>query len=415
MKKVLYLNITALLCAAAIFSTSAVYAASRMDKLESVPVSSRPYQDDFEQEKEPGIADLLSSGQEEVSSLPSSAASSPSSAQSSEASSAVSSDDVKGESSRPAASSSPSSSSQPAESQPPSSSQEEPALPDPPPEQVVEWPTIEFIFDPGWLTSSSEEVESSPSTDVGAEDTDALLDLVAGAVQREIVGVNTTPSPQYYEAYKAQAVACHSYMEYHRLRTGSYPSMSYTTPDPKTVELVREVLDELMYYDGNVINAAYHAASGGHTQSASYVWGNAIPYLQGVQSAYDDYERTYAISVAEMESKLLSYGLNPSSDPSEWFDLSSATYTDGGFVNTIRVCGSTLTGRALREQILGTSNLKSPKIVSISCDGSQFTFTTRGFGHGVGMSQQGALGYAAYEGWDYRQILTHYYTGVTIR
>lgn len=119
MKKVLYLNITALLCAAAIFSTSAVYAASRMDKLESVPVSSRPYQDDFEQEKEPGIADLLSSGREEVSSQPSSAVSSPSSAQSSEASSAVSSDDGKGESSQPAASSSPSSSSQPAESQPP--------------------------------------------------------------------------------------------------------------------------------------------------------------------------------------------------------------------------------------------------------------------------------------------------------
>ena len=36
-----------------------------------------------------------------------------------------------------------------------------------------------------------------------------------------------------------------------------------------------------------------------------------------------------------------------------------------------------------------------------------------GFGHGVGMSQYGAYGYARH-GYDYRQILTHYFQGTSI-
>ena len=44
----------------------------------------------------------------------------------------------------------------------------------------------------------------------------------------------------------------------------------------------------------------------------------------------------------------------------------------------------------------------------------QFTFTTYGYGHGVGMSQQGA-DYYAMQGWDYEEILTHYYTGTIVR
>ena len=42
-----------------------------------------------------------------------------------------------------------------------------------------------------------------------------------------------------------------------------------------------------------------------------------------------------------------------------------------------------------------------------------FTFTVKGFGHGVGLSQYGA-DYMARQGADYKEILTHYYTGVTI-
>ena len=72
-------------------------------------------------------------------------------------------------------------------------------------------------------------------------------------------------------------------------------------------------------------------------------------------------------------------------------------------------------------QAIGTlvrENLLEAKINSAAfevdyADGV-FTFTTYGYGHGVGMSQQGA-DYYAMQGWDYVDILTHYYTGTTVR
>lgn len=432
MKKVFFLNVAALLCALAVFSSSAVYAAARMEKLPSVPLSSAGSSEPSEPASSGesssaasiGVSSRAESGDSslEESSEASSALSSIEQSSLPVSSAPVSSKPISSEAASSEETSSEPVSSEVTSSEPPVSSEIpeiEFVLPDPAPEQVVEWPTIEFIFDPSWLVSGGTEGSSSTSNSTGGgfepEINDALLDMVAGAVQREIVGVNTVPDPQYYEAYKAQAVACHSYMEYHRLRTGNYPSMSYTTPHAKTVELVSQVLGELMYYDGNVINAAYHAASGGYTQSAVHVWGTDIPYLRGVVSAYDDYARSYTIPAANLQNLLSAYGLNPSANPADWFDLGSATYTDGGFVNTLRVCGTTISARNLREKILGASNLKSPKITDIRYDGSSFTFTTLGYGHGVGLSQLGALGYARYEGWNYRQILTHYYTGVTIR
>ena len=46
----------------------------------------------------------------------------------------------------------------------------------------------------------------------------------------------------------------------------------------------------------------------------------------------------------------------------------------------------------------------------VSLSGDTFTFSVTGFGHGVGMSQYGAVGFALEEGWSYAQILTHYYS-----
>lgn len=242
----------------------------------------------------------------------------------------------------------------------------------------------------------------------------ALLDIVAGAVQREIVGTNTAPKLEYYEAYKAQAVACRSYMEYHKANSGEYPAMLYIAPDAKTIELVDMVLDEIMYYDSKPINATFHASAGGHTQSAVYVWGSEVPYLTGVESKYDTTPFEATMTVSEVESKLNEFGISVSGSASTWFDLSGATKTDGGFIDKISICGQSVTGRNLREKILGTSILRSPKITNISVSGDTFTFTSVGFGHGVGMSQNGALGYAKNDGYNYKEILRHYYTGVSI-
>ena len=42
---------------------------------------------------------------------------------------------------------------------------------------------------------------------------------------------------------------------------------------------------------------------------------------------------------------------------------------------------------------------------------TMFNISGRGWGHGIGMSQWGAYGYAKH-GWTYKQILSHYYTGI---
>ena len=64
----------------------------------------------------------------------------------------------------------------------------------------------------------------------------------------------------------------------------------------------------------------------------------------------------------------------------------------------------------MRENVFG---LRSAAF-EVVCDGDSFQFTTYGYGHGVGMSQTGANLYAA-KGWDYVDILTHYYPGTTVK
>lgn len=259
---------------------------------------------------------------------------------------------------------------------------------------------------------SSSKPSSSPSSET--DDEEQLLHIVAGAVQCEIVGTNSVPNPKYYEAYKAQAVACRSYMEHYKKTYGRYPQMSYQPPHPQTVELVRAVYNEALFYGNSPANAVYHAASGGHTQSSQYIWGGNLPYLTAVESAYDELPSSYSVSAEEAKQKLSQAGIVVSGEPETWFDLTKATYTDGGFVYTLPVCGISVKARTLREQVFGTGKLKSTKITNIAVKDGIITFSTLGYGHGAGLSQRGALGYSA-AGWGYRQILMHYYKGVTLK
>ena len=68
--------------------------------------------------------------------------------------------------------------------------------------------------------------------------------------------------------------------------------------------------------------------------------------------------------------------------------------------------------RTLREQAFNFG-LQSTKIQSITVADGKITFKTKGYGHGVGLSQRGALGASA-AGWSYTQILKNYYTGISI-
>ena len=221
------------------------------------------------------------------------------------------------------------------------------------------------------------------------------------------------------ETLKAQAVAAYSYILYENA-AGRTPSLPGRQPSQKTKAAVSAVLGQTLRYGGGVAFTPYHASCAGYTNSSAEIWGGSYPYLVSVESPYDPASfyknQTAAFSVSHIKAKLEAYlGASLSSSPEDWFG--EITANNGGYVAAVVVYDAagtayTLTGRQMRENVLGYS-IRSHAF-TLEIQGEQVIFTTNGYGHGVGMSQTGANGYAVNEGWSYSQILAHYYPGTTL-
>lgn len=236
------------------------------------------------------------------------------------------------------------------------------------------------------------------------------VSIVARIVQNEMG--STYPD----EAIKAQAVAAYTFVRYHNSTgTGSAPAVGLAaSADERVTRLVKEVAGEQITYNGKPILASYCAMSAGQTASSRSVWGRDLAYLRPVDSSVDEAESgflyTLTLSSAQVKSKLQSaLGVNLDGvDPEDWFEILS-WWDDGPYVNEVRIGGTvTTTGRKLRENIFG---LRSAAFeIQYDSGADRFAFTTRGYGHGVGMSQVGAK-HLANDGWDHTEILEHYYSG----
>ncbi len=187
---------------------------------------------------------------------------------------------------------------------------------------------------------------------------------------------------------------------------------NFDTYYKKIEQAAQEICDKLIVYDSQPIVAAYHAISGGKTEAAQNVWQSAVDYLVPVDSVGDelspDYEKSVTMSEEEVKEKLSAGidGADFSSDPSGWITIVSRTESET--VDEMTVGGAATTGKQVRS-LLG---LRSADF-SVSYQNHSFTFTTKGYGHAVGMSQYGA-DYLARQGNTYEQIIQHYYTGVQI-
>lgn len=254
--------------------------------------------------------------------------------------------------------------------------------------------------------------------------TDSPISIVSKVVASEI-------SPSFHkEAIKAQAVSTHSYIRYNN-DNGVIPSVGSRNPDSKIYDAVASVINRLAYYNNSVANTVYHATSSGKTNSSKDVWGGNIPYLISVPSKYDDGNifsgaKNWGVKVTIPKTKVKSLVKSSTGiilidgDENNWFKTKD--YTSGGYNNNMTIAGQSsyngksITGRALREQILvdNTWYLKSAKF-NVSYTPSDVIFTTYGYGHGVGLSQDGANGYATYENYTYDKILYHYFKGITIK
>lgn len=229
--------------------------------------------------------------------------------------------------------------------------------------------------------------------------------------------VNNEMSPSFSdEAIKAQAVAAYSYMKYHNVN-GLTPSVLVKKNPPDRIKnLVSEVWGVCCYYNGSVAQTVYMASSSGYTADAKNVWGGNVPYLKSVYCPFDvgedpNYGSTLRVSESSMRSMLEnSLGISLSNNPYNW--LAIQNYIDGNYVHEISIDGQkTISGKKLRETVMG-HKLKSAAFDVRYSDG-EFIFTTYGYGHGVGMSQNGA-NILAKQGWSYYDILTFYFTGIEV-
>ena len=222
------------------------------------------------------------------------------------------------------------------------------------------------------------------------------------------------------EAIKAQAVAARSWV----LSQGGYPSVSGITPTQSTRNAVAQVADQVVVYGGSVAFTPYYASAAYGTCSSQDVWGGARPYLIAVDSPYDPTYATHWETVksyprADLAARVkerLGEDLEAySDDPSDWIgDLSK---NSSGYVLDMRVGNTHLSGSRFKQNVVNQLNgitLRSAAFDVVYDAGSDsFVFTVRGYGHGCGMSQFGAIGYAS-NGWSYADILAHYYPGTSL-
>ena len=275
-----------------------------------------------------------------------------------------------------------------------------------------------------------------------------ILDRSTGKVQTVPVQVYVTgalcsemPATFHKEALKAQAVSAHTWALYCQKQARQNGQPYDFSADPSrwqgyvTEQQARErfgsyfdeywgrVSQAAQSVDGQIlvdsrgqpIVAAYHAISAGKTEPAQNVWGNELPCLTAVDSAGDrhapGYEKTTAIPIEQLrqklEQKLEQQDIRLSDDPAQW--LAVLERSDSGYVTRMQVGESQQSGLWLRE-LLG---LRSSDFDWEIQDGN-FVFITRGYGHGVGLSQYGA-DYLARQGKSYREILAHYYTGAVLQ
>lgn len=270
-----------------------------------------------------------------------------------------------------------------------------------------------------------------------------MLDITSGKVEKisvreYLIGAVCAEMPATFEpeALKAQTVAAHTYAERQHLleqndptpelygadfsndssqyqayftenQAKQYYGENFKTSYAKISNAVDEVLPYILEYDGTPIIAAFCSMSSGTTESAETVWGSQVDYLVSVESSADTtaprYLETKDLTADEFR-KIMSEALPDAvwdADPAKWIQLGDCS--EAGTVMTVTVGGQELTGQQLRE-LLG---LRSAAF-TVEYANEKLTFTTRGYGHGVGMSQYGANAMAK-EGADWREILTHYY------
>ncbi len=293
-----------------------------------------------------------------------------------------------------------------------------------------------------------------------------IEDYLKGVVPSEM------PSSFNMEALKAQAIAARTYA-LSRIKekniydvTATPSTQAYLGVDKesvKTTQAVEETRGEVITYDGKIIEALYHSTSGGYTENNENVWFSVpYPYLRGVESPFEDnspyynwtqtftnyriqilfkkyfkqnnlYDigeilgfevlkrgvspRVVEIKVIGMYDEIILTGTQFRSIlglKSTWFDFEFKNYKFKNLYSIVNMVDKIQFLRVGFEEVIKKFEPYEYKTLDIRKKRWDIVvFTGKGWGHGVGMSQWGAQGFAE-NGTNYINILKHYYKGVDI-
>lgn len=247
-----------------------------------------------------------------------------------------------------------------------------------------------------------------------------LEDYIIGVVAAEM------PASFELEALKAQAVAARTFAMYKKetrnldydlikgVKDQAYKdnktlltqwNVNFFTNYLKIRKAVEETQGQVLTYNGEIINAFYFSMSNGYTENCELVFAQDLPYLNSVSSKWDNeslnnYSYTTTFSKEDFCSSL---GIS-----CDKIEIQNITRSEANRVLTITINDQTFKGTEVRSKL----GLRSTDF-DITINESDIIITTRGYGHGVGMSQYGANGMAQ-DGYTYEKIVKYYYQNTEI-
>ena len=174
----------------------------------------------------------------------------------------------------------------------------------------------------------------------------------------------------------------------------------------KVRQAVNETSKEYLEYDGKIITAMYFSTSNGYTEDSGVIFQQSLPYLKSVESLWDRkvakaFYTSTDISLQEFYEKL---GL----EYNKKLNVEILERSDSNRVVSLKINGKKMLGKDIYNKL----GIRSYDFELIQV-GNNVVINTKGYGHGVGLSQYGAQGMAK-EGYSYRDILEHYYVGTKL-
>jgi len=264
-----------------------------------------------------------------------------------------------------------------------------------------------------------------------------MEEYLRGVVPYEIGRLDSSK----FEALKAQAVAArtYAYKHYGSRKTQGFDVYADTRDQvykglqgtsPLTDKAVHETAGVVMTYNGEFITAYYHSTCGGHTEGV-VTWGRPDhPYLKakpdlrpdgtpwGRESSYSEWTREF--DEDELRNLFQTNAKEAKANVPSFSSIKSIEIIDtlkSGRIRTLEVTTNngifTVKGDKIRWLFKRGSTILPSSFFRITRSGRQWTLKGKGFGHGVGMCQMGARS-RAQAGQSYIQILTHYYTGISL-